>query len=65
MTTNQLVFVLLLSSFCGWLGYLYGYEANSKVRLIYAPKPQCLTEGAIKKTVFDYSKSICKIRSMK
>ena len=63
MTTNQLVFTLLLTSFCGWLGYMRGYEATDKVRLIYAPQPKCLADGAIKKVVWDYSKSICKIKS--
>lgn len=59
---DYIVFNVLLVAFTLWLGYMMGYEANSQVRLIYAPTPKCLDAAAIKKTVYDYSKSICKIK---
>lgn len=46
-----------------WLGARYGYESSHVVQLVQPPRPACLTKIAIQKTVFDYSKGICKARA--
>lgn len=57
---DKWVWNIILVTFCLWIGYQWGYESNTEVRVVRIPEQVTspCSKGALKKLLFEYRKEM-------